>query len=107
MFLEKLNKKANKLSEKEIKLSNISTHSVQKVYQDWVRILLETFTKVTNILSKYSYYENKTDSENWWETWSLIFHDIWAVLTDKDRLIYVGLTFIVISIFLNFLISLG
>ena len=106
-FLEEINKKAGNLSEKEIELSNISTHSVKKVYQDWVKILLETFTKVTNILSRYSYYEGKTNSENWWETWTLIFHDIWEVLTDKDRLIYVGLTFIVISIFLNFLFSLG
>ena len=106
-FLEQINEKASNLSQKQIELNNITTHSVKKVYQDWVKILLETFTKVTNILSRYSYYEGKTNSENWWETWSLIFHDIWEVLTDKDRLIYVGLTFIVISIFLNFLFSLG
>lgn len=92
--LEKKSNIAAKIEYKEAKFYNLSIKEIMNNFlMNWNNIIIE----LININ-----YKNKSTS--WWNIIYKIGMDIIYILTKKDRLIYVGMMMIIISIFIYYII---
>jgi len=98
------NKKMKEAMEDE-KFFNMSLRDLMNRFLEvWNVIIIEIidYTKKSNfnIFNIIDEYKNKY----WWESLFEYFKGIFIILTKKDRLIYVGIMCIIISIFLYYIV---
>lgn len=97
-LLSKLNKTANKLSkQKNVKLFDKSLNSM---LNEWSKTMANIFHDFSNVIYINKYIKI---SNNLYEFLVNISRDIWRIITQNDRLIYVGFTFIFISLVVYFI----
>jgi hypothetical protein len=97
-LLSKLNKTANKLSkQKNVKLFDKSLNSM---LNEWSKTMANIFHDFSNVIYINKYIKI---SNNLYEFIVNISRDIWEILTNGERIIYVGFTFIFISLVVYFI----
>tara|TARA_B100000085_G_C18442053_1_gene471205 strand:- start:397 stop:855 length:459 start_codon:yes stop_codon:yes gene_type:complete len=98
-----LNKKSNDIREKISSVDNIDNITISKVFSNWGNItnviIDEIITHITELINY-----NKNDQETWYNKWIIFFNNIMKTITEKDRLLYVGISVVIVSILLNFII---
>ncbi len=81
--------------------------TLKDIYENWS----ESHIQIIKELSKFSgkeYKKHFTDidkTEEWWKGITLVCKDIFKILTNENRIIYVGITIIIISILVFFISS--
>lgn len=97
-LLGKLNKTSNKLSKKKnVKLFD---KSLNTLLNEWAKTMANIFHDLSNFIYINKYIKI---SNNLYEFLVNISRDIWRIITQNDRLIYVGFTFIFISLVVYFI----
>ena len=79
--------------------------SVRQLIQRWVlihQLIIREFVELTsNFQSKYSiYFQDIDQSKQWFQGVMMVFRDVAGILSKEDRGIYVGITLILISLWL-------
>ena len=79
--------------------------SVRQLIQRWVlihQLIIREFVELTsNFQSKYSiYFQDIDQSKQWFQGIMMVFRDVAGILSKEDRGIYVGITLILISLWL-------
>ena len=97
-LLGKLNKTANKLSKK--KNVSLFDKSLNNMLDEWAKTMADIFHDFSNVIYVNKYIKI---SNNLYEFVSYISQDIWRILTYGERIIYVGFTFIFISLVVYFI----
>ena len=105
--LNKLSNVSNNLRTKDIKEKKLENMTLSEVYQNWSKThidILKDLSKFTG--SKYKdYFVDIDQTEKWWKGIVLMFKDLFTVFTKDQRIIYVGMSIIFISIALFFISS--
>ena len=98
--LKLVNEQSNTLKNKNIDNKNILNKSVKEIITEWSyhhQNMLDEIVKLTNKLNKM---ENIKDSQNWWEYLKEYLYNFMSIVTKEERLIYTGITVLVISLLL-------
>tara|TARA_Y100000590_G_C15634466_1_gene982410 strand:+ start:626 stop:1105 length:480 start_codon:yes stop_codon:yes gene_type:complete len=99
--LNKINSLSNKLSKQNIKDSNILNKSVLQLCRDWAT----THNNIINDLIKlHSNMDDYNKHNSWWEYLLYYFKKIVNnILLKDDRLIYIGVSLILVTLLLYFI----
>lgn len=98
-----LNKKSNDIREKISDVDNIENITISKVFSNWGNITNIIIDEIISHITELINY-NKNDRETWYNKWIIFFNNIMKTITEKDRLLYVGISVVIVSILLNFII---
>ena len=98
-----LNKKSNDIREKISSVDNIDNITISKVFSNWGNITNIIIDEIISHITELINY-NKNDRETWYNKWIIFFNNIMKTITEKDRLLYVGISVVIVSILLNFII---
>ena len=99
--IDYLNKTSNNISSSLLSKSNPMNLTIKDFIKRWADIniqLLIDNTNFMNNLSKYGkYFDDIDNSGNWLTGVSKILSDYYKIFTKKQRPIYIGFTFILVS----------
>ena len=98
--LKLVNEQSNTLKNKNIDNKNILNKSVKEIITEWSyhhQNMLDEIVKLTNKLNKM---ENIKDSQNWWGYLKEYLSNFISIVTKEERLIYTGITVLIISLLL-------
>lgn len=98
-----LNKKSNDIREKISDVDNIDNITISKVFSNWGNITNIIIDEIISHVTELINY-NKNERESWYNKWLIFFNNIMKTITEKDRLLYVGISVVIVSILLNFII---
>ena len=83
-------------------VKNIVDMSIKEIYYNWkinLKNIIDDLTKFFYGLDKYNSNFNDIDDPNkWWIGIVNVLKDLYIILTKKERGIYVGILFIIISV---------
>ena len=104
-FLYTLNYHSNKINKKMQKKEQFSNYTVNKVYKMWSDSMNNIITQLISKTSKINklYKKKKNNNKDWWKQFQDIFNAVYKILTQKQHIIYVGITCIILSLFLHFI----
>ena len=96
-----LNKQSKKLRNLHRENNDFMNMSLNEVVKEWSNTMLLIFTELVNFignLNKYSgYFDDIDETGQWFKGIYRIFHEIIIILTKKKRILYLGITLILIS----------
>ena len=105
--LEYLNKKAETLDKNINDKKDIFNLTINQVLQNWANTNMLIFKDLVQLFSNLGvynkYFSEKEDSKALINGIFAIFNDIRIIFLKKDRAIYIGITFILISILFYFI----
>ena len=98
-----LNKKSNKIREDISSINNIENISIRQIFNNWTKINNDIINEFIEHLNNFFNYNNKED-EQWYQRYIIFIKNILDTITKGDRLLYVGVSVVLISILTNFII---
>ena len=98
-----LNKKSNKIREDISSINNIENISIRQIFNNWTKINNDIINEFIEHLNNFFNYNNKED-EQWYQRYIIFIKNILETITKGDRLLYVGVSVVLISILTNFII---
>ena len=101
---ERLNKKANIALKREYKETDFYNLSIREIINNFLITWNNIIMDVIQLSDTYKNVIDNNISTSWWNITNKIGMDLFYILTKKDRLIYVGIMMIIISIFLYYVV---
>lgn len=103
--LDRLSEVANKTNESIRNNNDPMTMNIKTLIQIWAVKNLEIFTELvlffSNLSNKYSiYFDDIDDTKQWFYGITKIIKDLSSIFLQKDRSIYIGITFVILSFML-------
>ena len=99
--IDYLNKTSNTISNNILSKSNPMNLTIKEFIKRWADVNIQLLIDITNFmsnLSKYGkYFDDIDNSGNWLTGISKIMSEYYKIFTKKQRPIYIGFTFILVS----------
>ena len=98
--LKKANKLSNNLSKEFIKNNNLFNKTINEILQQWSEVHQNIINELLNL------YNNMDDYSNynfWWEYISKYFQETLNIFIKDDRIIYVGISIVLLCFTLYFI----
>ena len=98
--LNLVNEESNFLKNKKIDDSNILNKSIKEIITEWSfhhQNMLDETIKLTKKLNKM---EDINEKDNWWNYLQKYIVNFIEIITKEERLIYTGITILIISLLL-------
>ena len=104
--LNYLNLMSAHLQEDKTKRKSIENMSIKTIYNNWSNTLIIIISDIVNAFELLVSQKKVNDIETgkWWEKYNSFLAELVNIITKDDRLIYVGITFILISIAIHFIL---
>lgn len=100
-FLDTVNYHSNKIRKNMKKKEQFSNYPIKKVYKKWSTSMYDVMNLIIKDVSKIN--KKKYKKDNWWQQYVDIVQAIYKILVKKNYIIYVGITFVLLSLFLHFI----
>lgn len=99
--LNDMNTNANLASLEKRERNDIMNMPVKKIFYLWSNTNIQIFTELVNFFSEidkyYGYFDNIDETRQWYNGIMLILRDLLNIFIKKDRAIFVGMSFILLS----------
>ena len=98
-----LNNKSLSLRKEKYDNKNIENMSIKKIFSNWANVtnlIIEECIEHINQLFNYEMSEN----EQWYTKFIIFFKNVMETITEKDRLLYFGISIVILGILTNFII---
>ena len=105
--LNKLSNVSNNLKKTQDQNKKLENMTIKDIYENWS----ESHIQIIKELSKFSgkeykkYFTDIDKTEEWWKGITLVAKDIFKIMTFDNRIIYVGITIILVAIMVFFISS--
>ena len=98
-----LNKKSLSLRKERYDNKNIENMSIKTVFSNWANvtnlIIEECITHINQLLN-----HKMDENEQWYTKFMIFFKNVMETITEKDRLLYFGVSVVIVGILTNFII---
>ena len=101
---KELDNKANIAIKREYKETDFYNLSIKEITNNFLITWNNIIIDIIQLTNSYKNVIDNNISTSWWNITNKIGIDIFHILTKKDRLIYVGIMMIIISIFLYYIV---
>ena len=101
---KELDNKANIAIKREYKETDFYNLSIKEITNNFLITWNNIIIDIIQLTNSYKNVIDNNISTSWWNITNKIGIDIFHILTKKDRLIYVGIMMIIISIFLYYVV---
>tara|TARA_B100001093_G_C26841197_1_gene1020647 strand:- start:1433 stop:1816 length:384 start_codon:yes stop_codon:yes gene_type:complete len=99
--LKDMNTNANLTNIEKRERNDIMNMSVKKIFYLWSNTNIQIFTELVNFFSEidkyYGFFDNIDETRQWYNGILLILRDLLNIFIKKDRAIFVGISFILLS----------
>ena len=98
--LKLVNDKSNLLNDTLAERKNIFNKTLKNIITEWSVHHQKMLADSVNLAKEMNKPENYNNYENWWDFLLKYVGDFITIITKKDRMIYTGITIIMISLLL-------
>tara|TARA_Y100000590_G_C15699035_1_gene1006159 strand:- start:1764 stop:2198 length:435 start_codon:yes stop_codon:yes gene_type:complete len=102
-FLYTLNYHSNDIRQKMYKKENFQDYTLSKVYHKWSKSMYTVFNQIIKKIGKINKNKKYKNKDDWWKKYIAIFKAVYKILTQQQHIVYVGITCIILSLFLHFI----
>ena len=100
-IIDKLNKNSNIVQEYKADKKKLSNKTLETLYVRWSSIMTEVIDDIVEQITKINKNKKKY-KKNWWVKYLDIAKELGIIFTKRDRIFYVGVTFIILSLVIHF-----
>jgi len=101
-LLNNLNNTSNNISNINIEKEDFINKSLKSIFEEWSNkmnaIIKDLIYFIHNVKTYYVYFKDIDETKNWWNGVVRFIGDLITIFTKKGRTIYVGLSFLILSL---------
>ena len=101
-LLTKMNTMSNKITEQSAFVKDILNKPVMEIINNWSATHQDILKDATDLFTKSNVMDNIQKNDKWWVPISDFLREFIKILTDGERMFYVGLTIVFIGIIFVF-----
>ena len=103
-ILKELNSFSDEVTEKKYYTQKFYNLSLKKIFENFLDTWKQIIEDLVTILKKKKYKKDIYSQRYLWNNIQNILFQIFYIITQKDRLIYVGIMLIILSFFIYFIV---
>ena len=101
-LLTKMNTMSNKITEQSVFVKDILNKPVMEIINNWSATHQDILKDAADLFTKSNVMDNIQKNDKWWVPISDFLREFIKILTDGERMFYVGLTIVFIGIIFVF-----
>ena len=98
-----LNKKSLSLRKERYDNKNIENMSIKTFFSNWANVTNLIIEECINHINKLLNHK-MDENEQWYTKFMIFFKNVMETVTEKDRLLYFGVSVVIVGILTNFII---
>ena len=105
--LNKLSTVSNKLRTSDIESKKLEHMTINNLYEHWSKTHIDVLKDLSKFTGKpyKQYFQDIDQTEKWWKGIQLVLTELLLIFTKDNRIIFIGITIVFISIFVFFISS--
>ena len=101
-LLKKMNTMSNKITEQSAFVKDIMNKPVMEIVNNWSATHQDILRDTADLFTKSNVMENIQKNDKWWVPIGLFLKEFIKIITDGERMFYVGLTIVFIGLIFVF-----